>query len=226
MSIYKCQYCSDLRKNSNSLINHERLCVKNPKRQYTPFHDREFQKNINREKQKTHKQNQYTKAKKLGLPFPKIDEETRKKMSVSTSINNKKRGKDIRKKISNGMKKAHQEKRAWNIGHSRWNNEPSYPEKFFMEVIQNEFCDKEYIREFPIGIYSADFCWPHLKKVIEIDGQQHERYDEYKERDQRKDLHLKENGYQILRISWKEMFSNTKQKIKESYSFIHDNQKL
>ena len=223
MSIYKCKYCDDLRKNSNSLRNHERLCSKNPNKQRTPFQDLEFQKNIIREKQKTNRQNQYTKAKTLGLPPPQITEETRAKISSNVRINNLKRDDSVKKKISEGMKKAHRERRAWNIGMSRWNNEPSYPEKFFMKVIQNQFDDKNYVREFPLGIYSADFCWPHLKKVIEIDGQQHERYVEYKKRDERKDLYLKEQGYQILRISWKEFCSNTKQKINESYNFIHVN---
>lgn len=51
-----------------------------------------------------------------------------------------------KKRISESMKKAHEEGRAWNIGKSRWNNEPSYPEKFFMKVIENEFQDKGYIR--------------------------------------------------------------------------------
>jgi len=54
--------------------------------------------------------------------------------------------------ISGSMKKAHKERRAWNIGMSRWNNEPSYPEEFFMKVISNEFEDKKYINEYPISI--------------------------------------------------------------------------
>jgi len=42
-------------------------------------------------------------------------------------------------KMSKAMKKAHAEGRAHNIGTSRWNNEPSWPEQFFMKVIENEF---------------------------------------------------------------------------------------
>ena len=34
------------------------------------------------------------------------------------------------------MKRAHAEGRAHNIGTCRWNNEPSYPEQFFMKVIE------------------------------------------------------------------------------------------
>jgi hypothetical protein len=53
------------------------------------------------------------------------------------------------KRRSNSMKKAHADGRAWNIGRSRWNNEPSWPEKWFIQVIENEFNDKVYEREYP-----------------------------------------------------------------------------
>lgn len=55
------------------------------------------------------------------------------------------------------MKKAHKENRAWNIGKSRWNNKSSYPEEFFIRVIENEFSDKNYIREYPFKRFSLDF---------------------------------------------------------------------
>jgi very-short-patch-repair endonuclease len=124
------------------------------------------------------------------------------------------------KKISASMKKAHSEGRAWNIGKSRWNNEKSYPEKFFQKVIDNEFINKKYECEYPIGIYSLDFAWVELKKAIEIDGDQHERFEEYKQRDERKDKLCAENGWQVLRIKWKDLYNNTKQKIKEAKQFI------
>jgi very-short-patch-repair endonuclease len=128
---------------------------------------------------------------------------------------------DIQKhNISNSMKLAHKEGRAWNIGKSRWNNKPSYPEEFFIKVIKNEFLDKNYEREYPLGIYSLDFAWVKKKKVIEIDGEQHERFEEYKERDKRKDIYIKNLGWKILRISWRDMSNNTKNKIEECKKFI------
>lgn len=127
---------------------------------------------------------------------------------------------DHKKKISSSMKKAHAEGRAWNIGKSRWNNEPSYPEKFFMKIIENEFYDKEYIREHPVGIYSLDFAWISKKKAIEIDGAQHERFEEYKNRDKRKMNFLKENGWSVVRISWKVFCNNTQDTIKMLKNFI------
>lgn len=141
-----------------------------------------------------------------------------KKMSESgkgrvTSIESK-------KKISNSMKKAHKEGKAWNIGKSRWNNKQSYPEKFFTKVINNEFFDKDFIPEFPIGIYSLDFAWTNKKKAIEIDGEQHERFEEYIERDKRKDIFVKSEGWEILRIKWKDMHKDTKNWISIANNYI------
>jgi very-short-patch-repair endonuclease len=223
MTNYTCQYCGSEKynKNQNSFRNHERMCKMNPERQKSFFSSEDFQN----KRKLNGGQNQYTKAKSLGLDKPSISDDTRKKFSNSAKEWQSKRSEEKiishRSKISESMKIAHKEKRAWNIGKSRWNNKPSYPEIFFSEIIQNEFSDKEYIREFPIGIYSADFCWPHLKKVIEIDGSQHSRFEEYKERDKRKDIFLTSEGYKILRISWSDMCQNTLEKIKEAYNFIH-----
>jgi len=124
-----------------------------------------------------------------------------------------------KKQISNAMKKAHAEGRAWNIGKSRWNNEPSYPEKFFIEVIKNEFDDKNYVREFNVGLYSIDFAWVNKKLAIEIDGQQHEK-EEYRLRDERKDKILIENGWIVLRLKWVDICNDTQNYIKMAKQFI------
>lgn len=126
-----------------------------------------------------------------------------------------------KKEISKKMKKAHAEGRAWNIGKSRWNNEPSYPEKFFKRVIANEIEDKNYIPEYPCGIYSIDFAWPERKLAFEIDGDQHQRFEEYKLRDQRKDLYLQKEGWKILRLVWKDVCNNTKGEIQKLKLFIN-----
>ena len=138
-------------------------------------------------------------------------------------LNNNSPSIEIKQKISESMKIAHLEGRAWNIGKSRWNNKPSYPELLFMRIIENEFTDKEYIREYPIGIYSFDFAWPHLKKAIEIDGEQHQRFQEYIDRDIRKDNFSRDNGWKTLRISVKDLFNDPKTFIDNSISFIHSN---
>lgn len=126
----------------------------------------------------------------------------------------------MKEKISKGMIKAHAEGRAHNIGASRWNNEPSWPEQWFMQVIENEFEDKNYQREYSFGRFALDFAWVDKKKCIEIDGEQHQRFDDYKERDERKDSLLKENGWEVLRIIWKEAFANPKEIIQKAKEFI------
>lgn len=125
-----------------------------------------------------------------------------------------------RKQVSESMKNAHKEGRAHNIGSSRWNNEPSYPEKFFMGVIENEFSDKNYVREFPFNRFSLDFAWVSKKICIEIDGEQHYRFEDYQERDRRKDAELVDAGWKVLRIRWKEMFDNPKYWIEVAKIFV------
>lgn len=139
---------------------------------------------------------------------------------LKPSFKGKKHTKDTINKISNSLKQAHKEGRAWNIGKSRWNNKPSYPEKFFMKIIENEFEDKNYLREYPVGIYSIDFAWVYKKKAIEIDGDQHDRFIEYKERDERKNKKLEEEGWDVLRIKWCDFYNNTKYYIQEAIKFI------
>lgn len=127
---------------------------------------------------------------------------------------------ETKRKLSLEMIKAHKEGRAHNIGSSRWNNEPSYPEKWFMKVIENEFEDKNYQYEKPFHRFSLDFVWEHKKKVIEIDGEQHERFEEQKRRDKEKDKLLLEEGYELLRLRWKDVFHHTKKNIKIAKEFI------
>jgi very-short-patch-repair endonuclease len=151
-------------------------------------------------------------------------EEVKKVLSEKSKANNPMKKKEHRDKLSEAMKKAHSEGRAHNIGMSRWNNKPSWPETFFMKVIQNEFADKDYRREYPFSKYSLDFVWLEKRKVIEIDGDQHDRFEEQKERDTRKDLLLKEEGFEILRIKWKDMHADPKKWIGVAYDFIHSAQ--
>lgn len=127
---------------------------------------------------------------------------------------------EARQKISAYMKASHATGRAHNIGKSRWNNQPSWPEKWFMQVIDNEFKDKDYKREYPFHRFSLDFVWLHKKRVIEIDGEQHDRFPEQKARDIEKDRLLVEEGYAILRIRWKDICKDSKGSIQELKEFI------
>lgn len=208
--MFNCVFCSKECKNKNSFVNHQRLCKLNPNRQISPIIE------YNRKKTEglVKSYNGYTSPKNAGI-------ENWKPKKCSHKIIRKPLSLESKEKISTAMKTAHAEGRAWNIGKSRWNNEPSYPEKFFMKVIENNFEDKSYTREYSFGRYSLDFAWIDKRKCIEIDGDQHERFEDYKSRDISKDELLKQNGWEVLRIKWKHMYNNPKDLIKVAYDFIH-----
>ena len=102
-----------------------------------------------------------------------------------------------RKKISDKM-----QERIKNGVHKGWSkrNIPSYPEKFFMKVLNNNNIEYEF--EKKEGKYFIDFAILNKKIALEIDGSQHKRIDR-KESDIKKDIFLKENGWVVYRIEWK-----------------------
>ena len=129
-----------------------------------------------------------------------------------------------RKKISESMKKAHSEGRANNFAKSRHSCgvKMSYPEKWFLGVINNEFADKNFVREYPFFKYSLDFAWPDKKRVIEIDGSQHYdgRFPERIKHDIERDIYLKSQGWKVLRLRWKYVYKQKKYWIKIAKRFI------
>ena len=141
-------------------------------------------------------------------------------VKLVNEIRPKVRSEATKAKTSESMKKAHEEGRAWNIGMSRWNNQPSWPEQWFMKVIENEGLDPNYTREMPFGKYSLDFAWSGLKKCIEIDGEQHERCEKQKARDVAKDSLLTQQGWQVLRLRWKDIYSDSKGSIQKAKAFL------
>lgn len=203
-----CRHCGKPCKNDNSLRNHERLCPSNSLRNYISH--------------------------TLGKPawsrgLTKYTDSRLNKMANTQKANirngvvtpyflGKKLTKEHREAISKSMKLAHQEKRAHNIGESRWNTEHSWPEKWFISVLKNELNMVEsvdYKTEMPYDKYSLDFAWPEKKLCIEIDGEQHDRFEEYKKRDLLKDELLTKNGWQVVRIKWKDCYANPKQYIEK-----------
>lgn len=126
----------------------------------------------------------------------------------------------IKMKISASMKLAHANGIAHNIGESRHNNQPSYPEEFFIRAIEKNIDDKNYCREYTFDRFSLDFAWPHLKKCIEIDGAQHKRFYDVRSRDAKKNILLMQNGWSVMRIPWIEMFNNPQLWIQKAKQFI------
>ena len=201
-----CKFCGRTCKNPNSHRNHERLCPKNPERNYVSH---------------TLASNGYVpwckgKTKETDPRLAKKSETYKSNVrngKIKPSFLGKKLSEDHKKAISNSMKLAHSQNRAHNIGQSRWNNEHSYPEKWFIKVLENEFRmfeNTEYKTEYPFGRFSLDFAWPEKKLCIEIDGTQHERFEEYHKRDLAKDKLLKEQNWIVIRIPWKDCYRNPK----------------
>lgn len=98
-----CKFCNKECKNANSLRNHERLCKLNPERQLTTYEKYGPIKGFNLTGTCSG-ENQYTKAKRLGLPKPEISESTRKKLSEANKRNRPMDNLETRKKLSETMK--------------------------------------------------------------------------------------------------------------------------
>lgn len=96
-----CVHCGKECKNDNSHRNHQRLCKNNSNRQSTPFHNLDFQRN----KLGKGGENQYTKAKRLGMPTPTVSESTRLKLSNASSSRTKEWNIENGKRISKTVKK-------------------------------------------------------------------------------------------------------------------------
>lgn len=206
-NLYQCNYCS--KTYSKHGISMHMWATHGEGKNFRPL--------LNRDNTKKHP------AWNKGLTKETSDIVKRLGEKVSITLKGRKGHKcseEHRKFLSNTMKERHKNGLAHNIGECRWMCLPSYPEEFFMRVIENEFYDRNYRYEYVVGRYSIDFAWVNIKKAIEIDGEQHEDT-VYKERDQRKDRFLESEGWTILRIKWKDMCNDTQAWISIAYNFIH-----
>lgn len=138
---------------------------------------------------------------KLDRTSREASPESKQKMSISRKTG-----------IANGTIKR------WN----RANATPSYPEQFFIRIIDSEFVDKNYIREFPFFNYSIDFAWVHKKIAVEIDGKQHEQEDR-RISDAKKDALLRDHGWTIIRIKWSDVCKLSGEYIQSLRSVIDNN---
>jgi len=209
MENFYCPFCNRQFETKNALCSHKGKCKENPL--YVPKLKKSRKPRVLSEEHKLRIKEGVRRAIEAG-----------KKYDGSAWVG-RKHTEEQKQKISASMKKAHEEGRAHNIGECRWNNEPSYPEQWFMKVLKNEFGlekDKDYKMEFSFHKYSLDFAWPDKKLCIEIDGEQHEKFQEQKSRDLEKDKLLKEEGWLEIRKSWKEIFNNSKTFIEEVKIFL------
>lgn len=98
----ECKYCGRECKNANSLRNHERLCKENPNRQIVKSNFIDYNKK--RKEQGIKGENQYTRARRLGLPDPIVSDETKQK--IAKYWKGKQLSDEHKHNISEGMKRA------------------------------------------------------------------------------------------------------------------------
>jgi len=135
-----------------------------------------------------------------------------------------KRHSDItRLKISNSLKRAHEENR-----HPGWShinedvNKRSYPERFFIDVLKNNniFDKFDIIEKYSFGKYFLDFAFIDLLLDVEIDGSQHYRTEEAINHDINRNEFMLKNGWNVYRINWKDMFNNTQKEIRKFLYYL------
>lgn len=128
-------------------------------------------------------------------------------------------------KLSESMKLAHASGK-----HPGWKhiNESqdrlSYPESFIKKVLieNNIFFNYTVVPHLSAGKYFLDFAILELKLDIEVDGCQHYRDIDAIEHDKTRDAFLRENGWTVYRINWKEFYNNTKTEISELLNYIEN----
>lgn len=213
---FKCKFCSKLCKNYRSLVNHERLCKNNPNAQKIV----EWAHNDNWHKAMANMRghggnNQYTKAKRLGLPppinpmFGKISPNRGKKISE-----------EVKKKISEGRKKwirENPDKYPWKRKEGRFK---SVPCEHLKEILHKEFnFVEEYTDETWEHKYSLDIAFPDNKIAIEVNGTQHYNRDgTLKDYYQKRHNYLESCGWKIMEVYYTHCF--VEDKINEIKQFI------
>lgn len=129
---------------------------------------------------------------------------------------------EMRERMSETMKNAHKEGRAFSWADLSKRKEHSWPEKWLIEVLKNE-CNLvegiDYETEVKFHTFSLDFVFPN-KKVIEMDGSQHKVSEYQKDCDKRKDALLQEEGWSELRVDWDYCYTNSKDAIKRIIEFL------
>jgi hypothetical protein len=183
-----CKFCFKECKNLNSQKNHERLCKLNPNRQFTPFHDKEKQKEILKIKQLTNRKNQWSNKNYI------ISENTKKKHSEYLKNRNANESKEdkknrimklsstITKKVEEGTwhtsvsKNMHYNYRginlhgSWELKYAKWLDENSIAWIRCKESFEYEYQGKR-------RRYTPDFYLPETDEYIEIKGYKTEKDD-------------------------------------------------
>ncbi len=111
-----------------------------------------------------------------------------------------------KKRIGRGVTKylnEHPDKVPYILNHS---SKMSYPEKIFKNALESMKISG-WTYNYRNGIYAYDFAFPKLKIDVEIDGNTHTR-EKIKKIDERRDVFSKEDGWQVIRFTAKEIKEN------------------
>lgn len=156
--------------------------------------------------------NTINKALKNGIINSRIKSE-----SVKLSHKNKPRilSEETKKKISESRikyLKENPDKVPYLLNH--YSKGESYPEEYFDKIFKiNKL---KYKKQLPISIYHLDFAFIENGINIEIDGEQHYVDSRIIESNKRKDIFLKDNGWDVIRIRWSE-YKKMNKSDKEKY---------
>lgn len=207
MSIFICQFCGRETTNVGASKAHENRCKQNPNPK--PISEKWLSAMNNRKGKGT---NQYTKAKKLGLPIP---EGTMKgKLGTFTG---KKHSEETKKKISNSRKRFIEENPHMSPWvHSHYTKRRSYAERYWKKILDKHKISFEEQHQF--SKYCLDFAILDRKINLEIDGEQHYNETRVIEKDKSRDEYMIGNGWKIIRIRWKEYKKLNKEERKEFVS--------
>lgn len=189
--MFICQYCEREAKTKKSNVQHEIRCKENPDGvQVKPSYGMLGKKG----------KNQWIKAKELGTEY-KLSEETRKKMSASSS--GRKHSEETKKRLSKHrieFLKENPDMVPYKLNH--YSKGPSYPEIYWKGILDAHNVD--YVEEYQISSYSLDFALVDKKIDLEIDGEQHYLDQRIVESDIRRTEFLENEGWTIIRIRWSE----------------------
>lgn len=177
-NIYYCQYCGKECVGKNSLVQHEIRCNKNNNRINIVSNFILYNKNRK-------PINQFIKALNLGLPIPKVSDETKEKLRLSM----------LGRKLTSEIKQKIKETICENIKNDNWHNQftpkiefdgelydssweiefAKYLRKNNINFIRNNSTSFEYIWNNDKHNYFPDFYLPDYDLYIEIKGLWNER---------------------------------------------------
>ena len=120
---------------------------------------------------------------------------------------------ETKKKISNGMKKAHKEGRA-----NEWQGRTkrSYAEQSWYNIFSNDIGEKTFVNNYFVKKYWLDFAWTDKKIYFEVDGRTHFTESGILHDKERTEFLLNEGWTCIGRCNWSQ-YQKLSREDKEKY---------